>query len=590
MKGFTQNNTTEYVNIGGEYINSLGRFGEIALRGGYNSAFQEDSQQGLTLGGGLNIYVNPNFSVGMDYAYAEWDFFGDIHRYSVNFQFSNMTVIKALCYCLLIALLCWSCEDSSTTEPETEEVVIATVGDKKITLKQFRERSELTPRPGYCSGNSLDAKGIVLNSLIGEKLLALEAEKEEKLVNNSSFRNYVRGIKEQSMRLHLLEEELADDLKLSDEEWTRYYNQAIRKMEVAFLHSNSLDEINAWRAAIDASGDFDQVAMDIRNGKPAPIEEVGWGESLEALDDAIFDKSVDAGSVVGPIKTPVGYYIARVNKATREMPIGQGSQDEQLRKVESVITGRKWLKAASQYVADLMSDRDIQLDAKGFDLLLSFYKPTHAIPNTKAEYLQFSSGELEMIREEAEKALVNNLDTPLLTVNGKPWTIGEFIEYSKRRPVTFRSKKMYEREFPHHLKLAIQDMLRDQRLTEAAYEKGLDKKAEVLAEAETWRDHLLAIGKRNLLLKQLGFDEKISRNPLDAINVLRPQLNVMARFHPIEVLIDEQTLSEITLNRVQMKVVRNHDFIYREAVPNFPIITNDERLTYFPDAHRWDKQ
>ncbi len=503
---------------------------------------------------------------------------------------SNMTAaVKAVFFSIMLALLCWSCEDSGTTEPVEEDVVLATVGDKQVTLKQFRERSELTPRPAYCAGNSPDAKGIVLNSLIAEKLLALEAEKDPQLVSNSSFKNYLLGIKEQTMRLQLLETELAEELKLSDEEWTRYYNQAIRKMELSFLHSNSLDEINAWRAEIDASGDFDQVAMNIR-GKPAPIEEVGWGESLEALDDAIFDKSVDAGSVVGPIKTPVGYYIARVNKATREIPVGQGSQDEKLRKVESVITGRKWLKAASQYVADLMKDRDIMLDAKGFDLLLSFYKPTHAIPNTKAEYLQFSAGELEMMRDNAERELGENLDTPLLTVNGKPWTIGEFIEYSKRRPVTFRSKKMYEKEFPHHLKLAIQDMLRDQRLTEAAYEKGLDKSPRVVAETETWRDHLLAIGKRNTLLRQLGFDEKVSRNALDAINVLRPQLNVMARYHPIEVLIDEKALADITLNRVQMKVVRNPDFIYREAVPNFPIVTNDERLSYFPDAHRWDKQ
>ncbi len=81
------NNINEYVNVGGEYVARVGRLGDFALRGGYNAAFQEDSQQGLTAGAGLNIFVNPNFSLGIDYAYTNYDFFGDIHRYSVTFKF-----------------------------------------------------------------------------------------------------------------------------------------------------------------------------------------------------------------------------------------------------------------------------------------------------------------------------------------------------------------------------------------------------------------------------------------------------------------------------------------------------------------------
>ena len=81
------NNTNEYVNIGGEYTNVVGSLGEFSLRGGYSTAFQVDSQQGLTLGGGLNVYVNPSFSVILDYAYADYEYFGDVHRYSIGLSF-----------------------------------------------------------------------------------------------------------------------------------------------------------------------------------------------------------------------------------------------------------------------------------------------------------------------------------------------------------------------------------------------------------------------------------------------------------------------------------------------------------------------
>jgi hypothetical protein len=88
VEGLHPNNTSEYVNIGGEYvITRFRKFGEFAVRGGYNALFMEDSQQGLHLGGGLSLYISEKFSVAIDYAYADYEFFGGLHRYSVDFKF-----------------------------------------------------------------------------------------------------------------------------------------------------------------------------------------------------------------------------------------------------------------------------------------------------------------------------------------------------------------------------------------------------------------------------------------------------------------------------------------------------------------------
>ena len=77
------NDNTEYVNVGGE----LALFDNIfCLRGGYKALFMEDSQEGLTLGVGLN-YTLGIFSIGMDYAFQEYDFLGDTHSFGVLFKF-----------------------------------------------------------------------------------------------------------------------------------------------------------------------------------------------------------------------------------------------------------------------------------------------------------------------------------------------------------------------------------------------------------------------------------------------------------------------------------------------------------------------
>ena len=56
--------------------------------------------------------------------------------------------------------------------------VIAHIGDKVITVQDFIERAEYTPRPLYCKGNSTIDKRIILNTLIGEKLFSMEMKKK----------------------------------------------------------------------------------------------------------------------------------------------------------------------------------------------------------------------------------------------------------------------------------------------------------------------------------------------------------------------------------------------------------------------------
>ena len=63
--------------------------------------------------------------------------------------------------------------------------------------------------------------------------------------------------------------------------------------------------------------------------------------------------------------------------------------------------------------------------------------------------------------------------------------------------------------------------------------------------------------------------------------------NGMLYYLHIDIEIDEEQLAELPLTRVPMKVVREHDAIYRDVVPEFPIITNDDRLIYFQQSQQW---
>ena len=76
------------------------------------------------------------------------------------------------------------------------------INDRIITKNDFIERSEYTIRPGYCKSDNNIHKKIILNSLIAEKLMAIEIENN--LSENNYSSNFIEGIKEQTMRQSLL--------------------------------------------------------------------------------------------------------------------------------------------------------------------------------------------------------------------------------------------------------------------------------------------------------------------------------------------------------------------------------------------------
>jgi hypothetical protein len=76
------NDNTESVSAGAEY-----RFRDLlALRLGWQDAFEEDTETGLTAGGGLGGKLDV-YAYRLDYAWADHGRLGSTHRFSVALQF-----------------------------------------------------------------------------------------------------------------------------------------------------------------------------------------------------------------------------------------------------------------------------------------------------------------------------------------------------------------------------------------------------------------------------------------------------------------------------------------------------------------------
>ncbi len=82
IDGLHPNDNSESVNVGGEYVfNNL-----FFLRGGYRALFQTDSEEGFTVGAGLNYRVS-EIGLHLDYAYEDFGRLNNIQKFTVALSF-----------------------------------------------------------------------------------------------------------------------------------------------------------------------------------------------------------------------------------------------------------------------------------------------------------------------------------------------------------------------------------------------------------------------------------------------------------------------------------------------------------------------
>ncbi len=82
MDALHPNDDYESINIGCEYV-----FNKIlSIRAGYKSLFAKDSEEGLSLGVGLNYSIG-GVRLILDYAYHKLERFKDIQKFSMGLGF-----------------------------------------------------------------------------------------------------------------------------------------------------------------------------------------------------------------------------------------------------------------------------------------------------------------------------------------------------------------------------------------------------------------------------------------------------------------------------------------------------------------------
>ncbi|MEL1236304.1 MAG: hypothetical protein VXA61_06475, partial [Candidatus Neomarinimicrobiota bacterium] len=203
----------------------------------------------------------------------------------------------------LLFIFFYSCSRNKVQHQVPDSVVLARIGNEIITVQDFIRRSEYAIRPDYCRQDNYIHKKIVLNSLIGEKLLSLE--EKNNFINNEDINlgSYFTGRKEQSMRQLFYATEFYSNVVVDDQELKEAFKLAGRKVRMQFLNLPDIEIVDKIKQ-LDSSGVLLDSIYQILWGGDAPTREMTWFDrENQEIHDAVFNQKIEEGKMLGPFHT-----------------------------------------------------------------------------------------------------------------------------------------------------------------------------------------------------------------------------------------------------------------------------------------------
>ncbi len=492
----------------------------------------------------------------------------------------NILPIVFICSLIVLGIAC-------QRQPKgPAENILVRIGDVTISKEEFISRAEYTLRPFYCNSENYIHRKIVLNSLIAEKLYALEAGNKNELADNEQFQLYLQGRREQSMRKWQYYNDFYQKAHVDTTEIQNQYNLAGRKYKLAYY---TIQDTTVARLAGERLGQgktFEDVFTEFGGLESAiPQREVAWdGKEPEILKQALYDQPLQKNQVIGPIEVDPGVYtVIKVEGWTERIAITEPDQQQRWAEASERVRTREASKAYETFIAALMRGKTLQFDGMTFPRVVQVLGDAYLASDEEKKLMlqkQIWNSEDSTQVSAPAGSLDDIADLPFMVMDEQVWTVRDFQKLLQRHPLVFRKRRMNKSEFAYELRNAVADLVRDLEVTSEAYRKGYEKVNLVQRNEAMWRDNLLAIYQRSVVLREMGVEGNFAKNYYKIIDKdLAPYNAELRNKYKDRIEINTDEFEKIQLTRIDMFVTeRNAPFPI--VVPNFPLLTTHNMLDY----------
>lgn len=485
---------------------------------------------------------------------------------------------------LLICLISLSVSHCSKKKAPRNKLdsVLAQVGNKTITADEFIRRAEYTIRPPYCKGDNYIHRKIVLNSLIAEKLLALEAGADNELTQNEEFQLYIQGRTEQAMRQLLYHSVAYRQAQVDSAEIRAAYNVAGRKYRVQYVSLSDSSRLEEFKQQLLTTSEPPTSVFRTYFGLDSiPQRELSWNDQEDpAIHQALFSQRLAKGEIIGPFAVANGQYLLlRIDGWSDRLAISERDIQQRWNDVAEYLKTQRANQIYGRYIANIMKGKRVEFARDTFFKLAEIMAPFYLkSQDDKKDAFIRRFWKDDLLPDSISSQIDDLMDYSLLTVDGQTWRVDDFLKEMMKHPLVFRQRNFSRRNFPEQFKLAIVDLIRDNYLTKDAYRKGLDREEAVTSTANLWRDYLLAQYQKNSYLQTRSVADESDYMKLITKYLNRYVDSLQSKYQD-QIEINTDKFEQIELTRIDMFVLqRNVPFPI--VVPSFPLLTTDNKLDY----------
>jgi parvulin-like peptidyl-prolyl isomerase len=249
---------------------------------------------------------------------------------------------------------------------QTNNNIVAKVGDKEITISEFRERFELMPHVTVRQFNEDSTKLDFLYSLVAEKLWALEAENKG-LESSEIIKYAINDLEKMYVRDALFKREVESKVTVTDKDISLGMSRIKIQLELDIFSSMDSVLIKSIYESLITGASFDSLKIiynEIISSEPAYISFGDLGD--EIIEDSLY--SLKPGQFTVPLNSAYGWFIFRLNKiGTKTLNPNEIQKYNSF--VKDRIKERRAMKEGTKYLSKLLSGKLIDIDKTLFRTL-----------------------------------------------------------------------------------------------------------------------------------------------------------------------------------------------------------------------------
>ena len=275
---------------------------------------------------------------------------------------------------LVVLTLAASLGLAACSNPSEEVVVSTEMGD--ITQGEFYEEIKKLAGPALL-------EQVVMNKILNEKYEVTDEEvqeqfdtyKEQYAENFESVlaaNGYTEDTFKDSIRFQMLQQKAAEDVKVTDEEINKYYEQGKYELKARHILVETAEEARALYEKIKAGEDFAKLAKE-NSTDPGSAENGGdlgfftVGTMVQEFNDTAY--GLEVNEVSEPVQTQHGFHIIQLLEK-REVA-DYASLEDQKEDIENKIKAQKAASTEWTTVEERLL-KEAKIDIKDKDLKSAF--------------------------------------------------------------------------------------------------------------------------------------------------------------------------------------------------------------------------